>query len=42
MAQSGGYTGPVDGALGDNTWKGLQTVLRGFGYGGPIDGPPAA
>jgi hypothetical protein len=36
----GGYTGPVDGVPGVNTWKGLQTWLRRFGYTGPIDGVP--
>ena len=41
VAQRGGYTGPVDGALGVNSWKGVQTVIssRGF-YSGAIDGIP--
>jgi hypothetical protein len=41
VAQRGGYTGPVDGLPGTNTWKGVQTVIsnRGF-YTGPIDGIP--
>jgi GH25 family lysozyme M1 (1,4-beta-N-acetylmuramidase)/lysozyme family protein len=39
VAQRGGYTGVVDGVMGTNSWKGVQTVIsnRGF-YSGPIDG----
>ncbi|MEU3748086.1 MULTISPECIES: GH25 family lysozyme [Streptomyces] len=40
LAQRGGYTGPVDGAIGVNGWKGVQTAVRGYGYTGPIDGVP--
>jgi GH25 family lysozyme M1 (1,4-beta-N-acetylmuramidase)/lysozyme family protein len=40
LAQRGGYTGPVDGVMGVNSWKGVQTAVRGFGYTGPIDGVP--
>ncbi len=34
----GRYTGPVDGALGTNGFKGIQLTLRNVGYTGPIDG----
>lgn len=34
------YTGPVDGYMGTNSWKGLQAALRNYGYSGPIDGVP--
>ncbi len=34
------YTGPVDGAMGVNSWKGFQSWLRIYGYGGPVDGIP--
>ncbi|ATB33619.1 GH25 family lysozyme [Melittangium boletus] len=41
VAQRGGYTGPVDGVLGANTWKGVQTVIKNKGfYTGPVDGAP--
>ncbi len=40
IAQAGGYTGPVDGAPGTNTWLGVQQVMRGYGYTGAIDGAP--
>ncbi|MFC4131726.1 peptidoglycan-binding protein [Hamadaea flava] len=40
LAQRGGYTGPVDGVMGVNSWKGVQTAVRGYGYTGPIDGVP--
>ncbi|NBE83239.1 M23 family metallopeptidase [Micromonospora rubida] len=33
-----GYTGPIDGAPGANTYAALQRALRGYGYTGPIDG----
>lgn len=37
----GGYTGPLDGVMGENSWKGVQTNLsREYGYIGPIDGDP--
>ena len=29
-----------DGVLGPKSWKGVQTVLTGAGYTGPIDGAP--
>lgn len=34
----GRYFGPIDGALGPNGFKGIQTTLRNVGYTGPIDG----
>jgi hypothetical protein len=35
------YSGPIDGALGTNGWKGIQQWLANVGlYGGPIDGDP--
>lgn len=41
IAQQGGYTGPVDGVMGTNSWKGDQTLLHSRGYyDGPIDGVP--
>ncbi len=33
-----GYTGPIDGAPGANTYSALQRAMRGYGYTGPIDG----
>ena len=37
----GGYTGPSDGVMGVNSWKGFQTFLKKeFGYQGVIDGYP--
>ncbi|MFI5784306.1 GH25 family lysozyme [Streptomyces sp. NPDC051640] len=33
-----GYTGPIDGVPGPNTYAALQRSLRGWGYTGPIDG----
>lgn len=36
-----GYTGTIDGAMGVNSWKGVQRFLAAYyGYGGPIDGAP--
>ncbi|MFF8616613.1 peptidoglycan DD-metalloendopeptidase family protein [Streptomyces sp. NPDC015350] len=35
-----GYTGPIDGAPGPNTYAALQRNMRGWGYTGPIDGAP--
>ncbi|GLY20982.1 peptidoglycan DD-metalloendopeptidase family protein [Micromonospora sp. NBRC 101691] len=35
-----GYTGPIDGAPGPNTYAALQRAMRGYGYTGPIDGVP--
>jgi len=41
VAYQGGYSGPVDGIPGVNTWKGTQTWLkRHYGYSGAIDGVP--
>lgn len=34
------YSGPVDGAFGPNTIKGVQISIRNVGYTGPIDGIP--
>lgn len=46
-AASGGpeykYNGAVDGVMGTNSWKGLQSMLkRHWGYTGPVDGVPGA
>lgn len=35
-----GYTGPIDGVPGTNTYAALQRAMRGYGYTGPIDGVP--
>lgn len=35
-----GYTGPIDGVLGPNSWAGTQRGLRNWGYTGPDDGDP--
>ncbi|RYH16047.1 hypothetical protein EON65_30730 [archaeon] len=35
-----GYTGPIDGVLGQNSWAGTQRGLRNYGYTGPDDGVP--
>jgi hypothetical protein len=35
-----GYTGPVDGVLGPNSWAGTQRGLKNWGYTGPDDGVP--
>ncbi|KOX20437.1 peptidase M23 [Saccharothrix sp. NRRL B-16348] len=35
-----GYTGPIDGAPGVNTYAALQRAMRAYGYTGPIDGVP--
>lgn len=35
-----GYTGPIDGILGKNSWAGTQRGLRNYGYTGPDDGVP--
>ncbi|MFI1224519.1 MULTISPECIES: peptidoglycan DD-metalloendopeptidase family protein [unclassified Streptomyces] len=37
-----GYTGPIDGVPGPNTYAALQRGVRGWGYTGPIDGVPGA
>lgn len=36
----GRYDGPVDGAWGPNSIKGIQITIRNVGYDGPIDGIP--
>lgn len=36
----GRYSGPVDGAWGPNSIRGIQTTLRNVGYTGAIDGVP--
>lgn len=33
-----GYTGPIDGVPGVNTYAALQRGVRAYGYTGPIDG----
>ncbi|MEU4745262.1 peptidoglycan DD-metalloendopeptidase family protein [Actinosynnema sp. NPDC023658] len=35
-----GYTGPIDGVPGANTYAALQRAMRAYGYTGPIDGVP--
>ena len=35
-----GYTGPIDGVLGKNSWAGTQRGLADYGYTGPADGVP--
>lgn len=35
-----GYTGPIDGVLGENSWAGTQRGLVSYGYTGPDDGVP--
>ena len=35
-----GYTGPIDGVPGVNTYAALQRGVRAYGYTGPIDGVP--
>jgi hypothetical protein len=35
-----GYTGPIDGVLGENSWAGTQRGLVDYGYNGPSDGVP--
>lgn len=35
-----GYTGPIDGVLGTNSWAGTQRGLWNYGYTGPDDGVP--
>lgn len=40
-ANYGGYYGPVDGYMGPNSWKGLQTALNILGLdAGDVDGEP--
>lgn len=33
-----GYTGPVNGVPGVNTYAALQRAMRGYGYAGPVNG----
>ncbi|MET0402038.1 MAG: GH25 family lysozyme [Cystobacter sp.] len=41
LARRGGYTGPLDGVPGTQTWVGVQKALRALGYyDGPTDGVP--
>ncbi|MGW6206717.1 GH25 family lysozyme [Streptomyces sp. NPDC055089] len=35
-----GYTGPIDGIPGTNTYAALQLNMRNWGYTGPLDGVP--
>ncbi|QNP64959.1 GH25 family lysozyme [Streptomyces genisteinicus] len=35
-----GYTGPIDGVPGPNTYAALQRNMRNWGYTGPVDGAP--
>lgn len=40
-AREDGYTGPIDGDMGPNSWKGIQQGRAKYdGYTGPIDGEP--
>lgn len=38
LKKRGRYTGPVDGAWGSNSIKGIQQTISNVGYDGPIDG----
>jgi peptidoglycan hydrolase-like protein with peptidoglycan-binding domain len=38
MRDHWGYTGPVDGVPGTNTWAAVQRLAAAHGYTGPIDG----
>lgn len=40
LAARGRYSGPIDGAWGSNTIKGIQTTIANVGYAGPVDGVP--
>ncbi len=41
LGRQGGYTGPIDGELGYNSWVGIQTRLKSlYFYSGPINGSP--
>lgn len=39
-AHLNGYTGPIDGVMGTNSWIAVQKGLRSYGYTGPLDGRP--
>lgn len=41
LARLHGYVGPINGVLGVNSWKGVQSYLRdNWGYTGPVNGIP--
>jgi len=40
LANRGRYSGPIDGAWGVNSIKGIQTTCKNVGYAGAIDGVP--
>jgi GH25 family lysozyme M1 (1,4-beta-N-acetylmuramidase) len=40
LALTAGYTGPIDGAPGVNTYAALQRQMHNYGYTGPDDGVP--
>jgi murein DD-endopeptidase MepM/ murein hydrolase activator NlpD len=40
LTARGLYHGPVDGAWGINSIKGIQLTIRTVGYTGPVDGTP--
>ncbi|HEY0641246.1 MAG TPA: peptidoglycan DD-metalloendopeptidase family protein [Pseudonocardiaceae bacterium] len=40
LSLEAGYTGPIDGVPGVNTYAALQRRMRAYGYTGPIDGIP--
>ncbi len=43
LGRGWGYTGPVDGVMGPNSWKAVQRYMDHHGwYDGPIDGNPGA
>jgi hypothetical protein len=40
-AREYGYTGPVNGIMGKNSWQGIQRYLKArWGYTGSISGSP--
>jgi len=41
LARLHGYAGPINGTLGVNSWKGIQSYLRDYwNYTGPVNGVP--
>ena len=40
LALTAGYTGPIDGVPGVNTYAALQRQMHNYGYTGPDDGVP--
>ncbi len=40
QASKYGYTGPINGVLGPNSWAGTQRGMRNYGYTGPDNGIP--